>query len=288
MRAVAWKRLPVPRLRRQLRTSARTCVPVDAPADSPYQKDTIVKALLAFGHNLMPESSGSDVEFTAVPEANALLRNDPFAFLIGVICDQGIPAERAWIVPWELQRRLGHLDPARMVAEPEAVREAIQAEPKLHRFVNKVPGWLVAAAQKVISRWGGDAGRIWASAPEAGELQRRFEAFRGIGQKKAAMAVAILSRDLGVTVNRLDQNDVAYDIHLRRVFLRSHLAEQDDRDHMIGVARALHPEQPSALDLPTWVIGRTYCAAGAPQCAQCPLTRVCAKDVEGAALAMSS
>jgi uncharacterized HhH-GPD family protein len=271
-----------------VQTSTRTSAPVDVLGDSPEQKAGIVEALLAFAANLKAEASGPTVEFTAIPEANALLRNDPFAFLVAVICDQGIPAERAWRAPWELQRRLGHLDPARIAAEPGAVREAIQTEPKLHRFVNTIPGWLVAAARRVLSRWDGDAGRVWAGSPDAGELQGRFEAFLGIGQKKAAMAVAILSRDLGVTVKRMDQNDVAYDIHLRRVFLRSHLAERDDRDQMIGVARALHPEQPSALDLPTWVIGRRYCDAGAPHCVPCPLTMVCAKDVEGAALAMSS
>jgi hypothetical protein len=48
----------------------------------------------------------------------------------------------------------------------------------------------------VLSRYHGDTGAIWSGYPSADELQRRFTAFTGIGQKKAAMAVEILERDL--------------------------------------------------------------------------------------------
>jgi hypothetical protein len=44
----------------------------------------------------------------------------------------------------------------------------------------------------------------------------RFEAFAGIGQKKAVMAVKILERDLRVHVGELDRTQVAYDVHLCR------------------------------------------------------------------------
>jgi len=43
------------------------------------------------------------------------------------------------------------------------------------------------------------------------------DAFSGIGQKKAAMAVEILERDLGVTIRELKGSDIAYDVHVRRV-----------------------------------------------------------------------
>jgi hypothetical protein len=78
---------------------------------------------------------------------------------------------------------------------------------------------------------------------------RRFDDFVGVGQK-AAMAVEILERDLGVSVRNLERSDIAYDVHIRRVFLRTRLAERDDRDHIIAVARQLHPARPGGLDLP--------------------------------------
>jgi len=97
------------------------------------------------------------------------------------------------------------------------------------------------------------------------------------------MAVEILERDIGVPIRALERSDIAYDVHIRRVFLRTRLAERDDRDHMIARARELYPQRPGALDLPAWLIGRKWCRPGAPTCERCPLTMVCPKDIERAA-----
>ena len=63
----------------------------------------------------------------------------------------------------------------------------------LHRYIEKMPRWLVLAARRVMSQYGGDASGIWTDHPNAEELQERFDAFAGIGQK-AAMVVEILER----------------------------------------------------------------------------------------------
>src|SRR5690606_19454679 len=110
-------------------------------------------------------------------------------------------------------------------------------------------------------------------------LQGRLRAFDGIGQKKAAMAVEMLERDLGVEVRDMAGSDVAYDVHIRRVFLRSGLAEIDDVDHMVAVARRIYPERPGALDSPAWVIGRTWCRPANPMCMSCVLSDPCAKRI---------
>ncbi len=70
------------------------------------------------------------------------------------------------------------------------------------------------------------------------------------------MAVEILARDFGIPIHDISGIDIAYDVHLRRVFLRAGLAEHDDVTHMVNVARTLHPERPGALDLPAWDMGR--------------------------------
>jgi hypothetical protein len=67
-----------------------------------------------------------------------------------------------------------------------------------------MPQWIVAAARQVMIHYGGDAAAIWSDQPSADLLQRRLDAFTGIGQKKVAMAVAILERDLGVPVRNLE------------------------------------------------------------------------------------
>ena len=241
----------------------------------------VVRALLDYGQAQAPAAVGQ-VTFTPHPEANALIMDNPFAFLLAVIFDQGIPAERAWRAPYELMRRLGHLDPARMLADPEGVRTAVAQPPVLHRYREKLPGWLVAAARIVLRDYAGDAARIWNDHPTARQLQQRLDRFPGIGQKKAAMAVEILDRDLGVPVRELDGSDIAYDVHVRRVFLRAGLAEYDGLDHMIDVARRAHPERPGAIDMPAWLIGRQWCHAGLPDCPACVLSDVCPKDIDRA------
>ena len=287
LRAAAWGRL---RTERRLRSSLpATTAPGPGPAkvsvepDGDTARQAVAAALLRHGATLEPGGAVGTVDFTADAEANELLRRDGFAFLTAVLFDQGVPAERAWIAPHLLRQRMGHLDPASIASDPEAVRRAMQMQPNLHRYVEKMSRWLVSAARRVQRDYRGDATAIWSDQPSAVELQRRFRAFDGIGQKKAAMAVAILARDLGVPVARMAGSDVAVDVHLRRVFLRSRLADRDDPDHLITTARQLHPSRPGALDFPAWNVGRRWCHAGTPDCGACPLTHVCAKDIERAA-----
>ena len=76
----------------------------------------VAAALLAYGRSTSAKAAKADPEFTPNPDANRLIIEDPFAFLLAVIFDQGIKAERAWAAPYALRQRLGHLDPARMAA----------------------------------------------------------------------------------------------------------------------------------------------------------------------------
>ncbi len=243
----------------------------------------VVTALLTYGHEHQAEHVGTPPQFTPHPEANQLILTNPFAFLLAVIFDQGIPAERAWQAPYDLQQRLGHLEPAKMTSEPERVRQAVAQPPALHRYVNNVAEWLIAAARIVLDRYAGDAGQIWVGEPRAADLAARLRDFPGIGQKKSAMAVEILARDRSVRVRELSGSDIAYDVHVRRVFLRTQLAERDDLDHMVEVARRLHPQRPGELDFPAWLIGRRWCGPESPDCRACPLTEACPKNVERAA-----
>ncbi len=259
----------------------RRPVPPRPPAPTPsLDGHAVVRALLAHGDALATQLAPSGAQFTPDPSANQLLVKNPFAFLLAVISDMGIKAERAWALPFELRRRLGYLDPARVAANSEEVYRAVQSTPTLHRFINLIPKWIVEAARIVEEEYGGDAGSIWRDGPTAKELRRRLERFPGIAQKKAAMAVEILERDLHVTVSDLDGGDVAFDVHLRRVFLRTGLAQHDDVREMVAVARKFHPERPGALDLPAWDIGRRWCRPRDPDCQLCPLTVVCPRLIE--------
>jgi uncharacterized HhH-GPD family protein len=272
------KETPTPSPQRRLRPTQSPILPAAPVAD----RGAVAQAILAYGASHSAEQGDRRTEFTPNPEANALLYDDPFAFLLAVIFDQGIVAERAWAAPYELKRRLGHLDPYQIAHEPDAVSIAVATPPKLQRFVNTVPRWVVAAARIVTDHYAGEARRIWADRPSAATLMARLDAFPGIGQKKSAMAVEMLVRDLGVAVADLHQSDIAFDVHVRRVMLRTGLAERDDQQHMVDVARAVHPDRPGELDLPMWLIGRSWCRPGVPLCAECPLFGVCPRLISQA------
>jgi endonuclease III len=94
------------------------------------------------------------------------------------------------------------------------------------------------------------------------------------------MAVEILERDLGVPVQAMEGSDIAYDIHVRRVFLRTGLATRDDLGHMVEVARKLYPLRPGKLDYVAWRVGRTWCHAGVPACVGCVLKDACPKAID--------
>jgi uncharacterized HhH-GPD family protein len=244
------------------------------PPTTTVNEASVVTAMLAYGDATATEPNEPPV-LTTESDANDLVLSDPFAFVLGVLFDQNIAFERAWRAPLELKLRLGYLDPERILQNPEAVAKAVQTSPKLHRYVNNIPAWVVLAASRVVSEYDGDAAQIWAGSPTARDLRSRFSSFVGIGQKKSAMAVEILARDLKVPITAMDGSDIAVDIHVRRVFLRSGLVDRDDVDEIIAAARRLHPTRPGALDLPVWRVGQGWCHPTDPDCPNCPLNAPC-------------
>nr|BFE63972.1 hypothetical protein GCM10020063_084980 [Dactylosporangium thailandense] len=259
-----------------------TPAPAHADEGNNAPAKAVVAALLHYGREHRSERADTKPAFTPHVDANDFLLADPFAFLLAVLFDQSIPAERAWRAPYDLRQRLGHLDPKRFVAEPDQIRDAVAQPSALHRYVKIMPDWLVHAARIVLERYDGDASSIWRDEPRAVELNARLRRFPGIGQKKAAMAVEILHRDLGVKIRDLSGSDIAYDVHVRRVFPRTRLAEVDDLNHMVEVARWLHPERPGELDYPAWLTGRRWCGPGTPDCGGCPLASVCPQGIQRA------
>jgi uncharacterized HhH-GPD family protein len=232
----------------------------------------VAAALKEYGDRLDALAASRTAGATVYGEINL---SDPFGFLVAVILDQGVPAERAWAAPGVLRARLGHLDPRRVAQEAERVTSAFLARPMPHRFPTKAAGWVVSAASRLVDEFAGDASGLWADAPTAATLRRRFEAFEGIGQKKAAMAVEILATDFAVPIRELSGSDVAYDIHVRRVFLRSGLVGRDTVQAIVGAARLLNPSRPGALDVPAWMIGRNWCRPRQPRCGDCPIAWAC-------------
>jgi uncharacterized HhH-GPD family protein len=141
----------------------------------------------------------TSLPFTGDPEADELLVRDPLALLIGFILDQQVTVQKAFSGPLELQRRLGHLDPARIAAmEPDQLAEAFRQRPALHRFPGSMATRVRDLCAAVAERYDGDASRIWKEAVDGPDLERRFLDLPGVGEMKAKALIAIVTRRFGI------------------------------------------------------------------------------------------
>jgi uncharacterized HhH-GPD family protein len=251
-----------------------------ASDEHPASAAAVAARLVSYGRDLAASGDAQVGDaFTDISEADALIKSDPNAFLFGVLFTQGIPAERAWAGPWLLRQRLGHLDLERLARERETVAEALARRPALHRFKVTLAGWISDAAERLLECWDGDATNIWPGGAHVLEVTERLSAFQGIGRKKAAMAVEILTRHFGADLAGSECGTVAYDVQVRRVFLRSGLVDRDTPEDVAAAAAAACPAAPGSLDLPTWLVGRQWCRPKAPKCDECLLGDVCSRRV---------
>lgn len=123
---------------------------------------------------------------TKDPDADQFLRDEPLAVLLGLLFDQRVLAETAFIGPLKLRERLGHLDCARLAAmDADAFAEVFAAPPAVHRFTSVMAGRTQAVAAVVAEQYGGDASRLWADGTCA-EVEARVRALPGFGPQKAA------------------------------------------------------------------------------------------------------
>jgi uncharacterized HhH-GPD family protein len=243
-----------------------------------YSPEIIRDKLLEFGTHLMNEPR--EYYFTPDKEADKLILKDSNAFLFAVIFDQGIGAEKAWAAPYELKKRMGHLD-IKIIAglSEDDIGKYLQQKPKLHRFWPTMARRLKKACSVIQEEYNGEAKNIWNDKSDSRIVYERLKSFDGIGQKKASMAVNILYRDLGVEIKNKSGIDVSYDEMVRRIFLRTGIVNSDTLNNVINAARKLHPEYPGELDYPAWYIGRTWCLPKNPKCNKCYLEDVCQRVV---------
>ncbi len=222
--------------------------------------------------------------FTPDKKAHEFLFKNPLAFLIGVISDYGMPASRVWELPYNLKNRL-NAQKIKFTAQAIAkikdseFAKIFTREPNLHRFPNTTALYIKKACIIVIQNYNGKAENIWNNRPDSNELKDRLYQFKGIGQKKANMAVKMLIKDFRNKISDKQEIDIAADIHIKRVFLRTGLVTDDNPELIIKKARQLSPEYPAALDDPVWVIGTKWCRPQNPKCSLCPINSNCLKII---------
>ncbi len=140
-----------------------------------------------------------DLFITGDADADELLNTDPLALLLGMLLDQQVPMEWAFVAPSFLQQRIGRLDAAEIAAmDPDEFLVHAKGPRAIHRF----PGSMAKRVQQVcahlVEHYGGDAEAIWRDVPTAEELHRRLRDLPGFGDEKSKIFIALLAKRMGV------------------------------------------------------------------------------------------
>jgi uncharacterized HhH-GPD family protein len=134
-------------------------------------------------------------------EADEMLSADPLALLVGMLLDQQIPLERAFVAPYRLAQRLGvrRLDVVALADhDPQALVAIFSTPPALHRFPGSMAGRVQGMCQIIRDEYAGDAAAVWRGARTGSELVTRIGALPGFGAQKAKIFAALLGKQLGV------------------------------------------------------------------------------------------
>lgn len=135
------------------------------------------------------------------PEADALLDENPFALLVGMVLDQQVPFETAFTGPKRIADRMGSLDTAEIADyDPDKFAALCSQRPAIHRFPGSMAKRIQTLAQIIVDRYDGDAAGLWtAGDPDGAELLRRIKGLPGFGAVKAQIFLALLGKQYGVT-----------------------------------------------------------------------------------------
>jgi uncharacterized HhH-GPD family protein len=143
--------------------------------------------------------------FTGNDEADSLLSEEPLAMLIGFALDQQVTVQKAFSGPWEIRRRLGHLDAARIAAtDPAELDRVFRERPAIHRFPGSMAGKVQALCAAIAAQYGNDASRIWNEAADGRDLRARLLGLPGIGEMKANTILAVLGKRYGISLPGLE------------------------------------------------------------------------------------
>jgi uncharacterized HhH-GPD family protein len=139
--------------------------------------------------------------FTGDAPADRLLSENDFALLVGMLLDQQIAMEVAFVGPQRLADRLGgELTPAAVAStDPDHLETLFREKPAIHRYPGSMAKRVHALATHLVEEHDGDAGAVWREAATGEELYRRLAALPGYGEQKARIFVAILGKRCGVT-----------------------------------------------------------------------------------------
>ena len=124
-------------------------------------------------------------KFSDDPRATEII-NDigkmPHVFVMACILGRQYHDEMAWETMARLEERIGTLDIKKLSRLTQKDWETAFMKPThLHGFPHEIAPFVMAAVQRIVNEYGGDASRIWKGKPSSATVIKRFLEFEGIG-----------------------------------------------------------------------------------------------------------
>lgn len=139
------------------------------------------------------------LNITDDPAADQLLSEEPLALLIGMLLDQQVAMETAFIGPAKIKDRLGAFDAATIAhQDPDEFVELCRTQPAVHRYPGNMAARIQTLCATLLEDWDGDASQIWTrDNPNGAEVYKRLKALPGFGEQKARIFLALLGKQYG-------------------------------------------------------------------------------------------
>ncbi|MFG1797478.1 HhH-GPD-type base excision DNA repair protein [Nocardia sp. NPDC049149] len=133
-------------------------------------------------------------------EADALLTEDHFATLLGMLLDQQYPMEHAFRGPKKIADRMGGFDIHRIAeADPQEFEELAATPPAIHRYGRSMARRAQELARYIIENYDGKTENLWKKdKPDGKEVLRRLQELPGFGEQKAKIFLSLLGKQRGV------------------------------------------------------------------------------------------
>lgn len=145
---------------------------------------------------------GMALHITADDAADRLLTDDPLALLVGMLLDQQIAMETAFVGPLKIAQRTGAGDRLYAAAlagyDPDELAAVFKETPAVHRFPGSMATRVQALCRALVDEWGGDASALWRDA-DGPTVLKRLKALPGFGEQKAKIFLALLGKQYGFT-----------------------------------------------------------------------------------------
>jgi uncharacterized HhH-GPD family protein len=140
------------------------------------------------------------LHLTGDTAADELLAGDPLALLVGMLLDQQVAMETAFLGPKKIADRMGGFDVQAIAdADPEAFAALCATPPAVHRYPGSMATRIQSLCRAVIESWAGRPEGIWTTGdPDGREVLKRLKALPGYGDQKARIFLALLGKQFDI------------------------------------------------------------------------------------------